>query len=877
MLNIEFLFNTMKSVFQKTFLLLVFFLPKILFAQVNDNFDDNDFTIGTLWSGEVSKWTVTSQQLNSNNAVVNDTFYLSTASTMVSNTEWHLYLNLNFQTSSNNLIDVYLISDQANLKSSLSGYFVRVGNTSDDISLYRKDGNTNTILIDGTNGRSQTGSTTQLLLKVTRSAAGIFTLSDDNTGTGSSYFMEGTVIDNTYSTTSFFGISVKQSTASFFNKHFFDNVYVGPIIIDNTPPTILSASVTDALHVDLNFSEAVDSATSSNKLNYTINNSIGQPDSATRDASNFSLVHLKLLNPLQSATNYTLTCLGVQDIAGNGTPGTNVQFSFYEPQQFDVLINEIMANPNPVVALPNAEYLELFNRSAFPINLNNWTISDATSTYPIPSYTIQPDSFLILCSTSNFSLFSSFGNTLALSSIPTLNDDGDSLKLRNENGKLINAVNYSSGWYNDALKDAGGWSLERIDPANPCAASTNWKASLNSSGGTPGKINSVHGNNPDTTPPQLLRATIIDNQTIKLFFSESLDSAIASLIGNYSVTPSLGTINSAAPQNDFSIVVISLSQTIQQGTIYTITGNNLSDCTGNVIAEDNSTQFAVPENPDSNDVIINEILYNPITGGADYVELFNRSDKILDLKQLYIASRNDTGAVISPWQCSDGFLLMPGEYVAITENADWVKANFITPNPQNVLPVSSLPSFNDDKGTVVLTTINGNILDELRYSDKWQFALLNNHEGVTLERISPDAVTQDSLNWHSAASTVGFGTPAYQNSQYKNPQGDNNITVDPQVFSPDQDGFNDVVSVLYNFDKPGYVANVSIFNERGLLIRSLVQNALLEQKGFFNWDGITDDKLRAQVGAYIIFFEYFDLTGALHHEKKICVLSGKQN
>ena len=877
MRNIEFLFNTMKSLVFKTFLSFLFLLPRFLFAQVNDNFNDNDFTTGTFWGGDIAEWSATTGQLQTNGpAVTPTTTHLSTVSALYTNCQWEFFANPKCATSSGNYMEVYLTSDSLNLEGNNNGYFVKIGNTADEVSLYKKVSGVSTMIIDGMDGTISGSTNNPVKVKVIRDMTGTFTLYLDNTGTGSSYISQGTITDLTFSSCAYFGMLVKYS-ASNNTKYFFDNVYVGPIIIDNTPPTILSAIVVDALHVDVNFNEAVDSASSSNHLNYTLNNSIGQPDSAIRDASNFSLIHLKLLTPLQSATNYTLTCIGVQDIAGNGTPGTNVQFSYYQPQQYDVLINEIMANPNPVVALPDAEYLELFNRSAFPINIINWTISDATSTYTIPSYTIQPDSFLILCSASNFSLFSPFGNTLALSSMPTLNDDGDSLKLRNENGRLINAVNYSSSWYNDVLKDAGGWSLERVDPQNPCAGLTNWKASTNFSGGTPGEINSVNGNNPDSSPPQLLRATIIDNQTIKLFFNESLDSAIASFIGNYTVTPSLGTINSASPKNDFSNVVVSFSQLILQGTIYTITCNNLSDCTGNVISDDNSAQFAVPENPDSNDVILNEILFNPITGGSDYVELFNRSNKILDLKQLYIASRNDTGAVISPSQCSDGFLLMPGEYVAFTENTDWVTLNYFTPNPQNVLAVTTLPSFNDDEGTVVLTTFNGNILDELHYNDSWQFPLLNNNEGVSLERINPATITQDSLNWHSAASIIGFGTPAYQNSQYKNPQGDNNITIEPQVFSPDQDGYNDVVTVLYSFDKPGYVATVTIFNERGLPIRSLVQNALLEQKGVFNWDGITDDKLRAEIGIYIIFFEYFDLTGSVNHEKKICVLAGKQN
>ena len=44
---------------------------------------------------------------------------------------------------------------------------------------------------------------------------------------------------------------------------------------------------------------------------------------------------------------------------------------------------------------------------------------------------------------------------------------------------------------------------------------------------------------------------------------------------------------------------------------------------------------------------------------------------------------------------------------------------------------------------------------------------VKNKKGVALERIDPDAATQDAANWTSASETVGYGTPGYQNSQYK--------------------------------------------------------------------------------------------------------------
>ncbi len=61
----------------------------------------------------------------------------------------------------------------------------------------------------------------------------------------------------------------------------------------------------------------------------------------------------------------------------------------------------------------------------------------------------------------------------------------------------------------------------------------------------------------------------------------------------------------------------------------------------------------------------------------------------------------------------------------------------------------------------------GNIIDELVYNEKWHFKLIDNDEGVALERIDYNAPTQQQDNWHSAASSVGYGTPTYKNSQYK--------------------------------------------------------------------------------------------------------------
>src|SRR6185436_3383443 len=183
--------------------------------------------------------------------------------------------------------------------------------------------------------------------------------------------------------------------------------------------------------------------------------------------------------------------------------------------RYDVVIDEIMADPTPQVTLPNNEWIELKNTTSAPINLQGWRIGDATGqSGPMPNFTLQPDSFVIICTGSAVAAMSVFGTTISVTSFPSLDNDGDQIFLKAANGKTIHAVSYTSSWYQNEVKKDGGWTLEMIDTKNPCTGMSNWKASTNTVGGTPGKKNSVDGNNNDQTAPQLKRAYAIDNTTI---------------------------------------------------------------------------------------------------------------------------------------------------------------------------------------------------------------------------------------------------------------------------------------------------------------------------------------------------------------------------
>jgi hypothetical protein len=402
-------------------------------------------------------------------------------------------------------------------------------------------------------------------LKVTCTAANDWTLFRDLTGTGTNYILEGTTTDLTYTNSAFSGFVVKQSTASFFKKHFFDNIEVKEYTPDITPPAIQSVSAVTNNSINVLFTEAVDVTTAQTLTNYLVSNGIGNPVTAVRDEANNALVHLTFTSDFLSGTTHTLTINNIKDIAGNTLINSTMTFSFYTPHAFDVVIDEILADPTPVVGLPDAEFIEVKNTSGKDINLSGWKLAgNNTVSGSFPSYTLPADSFLIITGAAMLTFFSIYGKVIEISSFPTLNNSGTTLSLVSNEGVTIHSVSYENSWFQNDVKSDGGWTLEMIDTHNPCSGADNWKASTDIRGGTPAAKNSVDGDNPDNIAPALLRAAALDSVTIVLTFSEPVDSTKAANVTNYNISEGITPVAAFAIPPAFNKVQLTLSTPIVQ-------------------------------------------------------------------------------------------------------------------------------------------------------------------------------------------------------------------------------------------------------------------------------------------------------------------------
>lgn len=534
-------------------------------------------------------------------------------------------------------------------------------------------------------------------------------------------------------------------------------------------------------------------------------------------------------------------------------------------QRFDIIITELLPDPAPPVTLPSHEFVELKNNSTRIINLRGWKLSDGATTATInTNIEIQPDSFVIVCANAAAPSYAEFGRTIGVSSFPSLNNEADLITLHAPDGNLIHAVAYTSQWYGNPVKAAGGWALEIIDPNNPCTGAGNWTAAIHHSGGTPGKQNSVNANNRDQLPPALLRTWTMDSMTIVAAFDESMDSATAATPGHYHLDHSIGVPVAAQPVGPlFNEVILKLASHIKTDQVYQLTVQHVTDCSGNVIGMLNRVKAGLPVPAVAQAVVINELLFNPPPGGYDYIELYNRSSSIVDLRQLYVAGRSGNGALSGIQQLSTSSrLLFPGQYIVLTENAEWLQQQFGIREPAGIIELASLPSLPDDQGILAITGQQGEIIDELHYHRNWHFALLSEQDGVALERIDYSRPTQDSHNWMSAAATARFGTPGYQNSQFRadlQPQG--MISLMPSLFSPDNDGVDDLATIRYQMTESGYMASITIFDAAGTPVRHLARSATLGMQGVFRWDGLDNNRQRLPVGVYVILTEIFNLQG----------------
>jgi len=842
------------------------------FSQIYDHFFDTNFPN---WVGNRELFSVNTSHELQLNAIEAGDAYLSLLSQQFYDVwEWMFYIRLPFSPSNNNYARVYLTANTTDLSSIfLKGYYLQFGENlaQDAIELFFQNGTTHTSICRGKNARIANSFSMNVKVRYTEpnhweilvdeALSGVY--ETDAFGVSTAQFEHAAL-----------GVFCKY-TVSNCKRFFFDDFYYGPPIVDTVKAKVISLQPQqDGKTLLINFSKNVTPETALLPSNYIINDSI-RPDESVFSGNDFSKIEIRCKDGFIDRVPYTIQIENIYDIAGNMMDNYLGNFCFYKIRRNDILITEIMAKPTPVVGLPDCEYVELHNFDIpDTVVLKNWRLRINNSNKNLPEIHIPPNGYVFLVANSCSGFQEKVETNMYRVSSLGIADAGTQIVLYNSADEVIHEVSFSNTWHRNKQKAVGGWSLEMIDPKNPCSEEDNWDSSTSDLGGTPGKENSIFGSNPDFISPKIEKVTIVDSMHLRVFFSKTVFFDLNKTIQLFEIDKNIeiASVSEAPPHNH--IIQIALQNPVQPNVLYTLTmKDTVWDCAQNPIESFGSFSFALPSAPQPFDVVINEVLFNAKDNTrAEFVELYNRSQKVIDMAQLLIGSGGANLPDKSAIAVSSGFLLFPNEYVALCKNKPITEIQYYVPYPNRLIQCDSLPSYTNSSGVVFLSDKSFNTIDRFQYNDKMHYPLLTSVSGVSLERVSIDRETQNENNWKSAAESYGFATPGYQNSQFSN-NGiyDNIVRIVPEVFAPNQSGCSDYVEIFCAFEENENRVTITVFDRYGNLIKTIANNQICTQNEVFLWDGVSDKNYRVPPDLYIIKMEYWNMNTK---RKTICKTVG---
>ena len=797
-------------------------------------------------------------------------------------TSWKFRIRHGYLPSSANHWAVFLAADGNELEmfpgGQINGYVLGVNFTGSDdtLKLWKmEDGRLNIIVTTSVNWQQSIG-IDQENLNVLRDETGSWQVLVEKDSTGI-WELVGEGKDTVVISPDYFGIYYRYSSKQDRKLWFDDLCIAGLFIPDTLPPSIASGELIDQHTIHLTFTESVNDSGCMLPGNFLLNPLGAVPDSLIMVSA--KSCRLIFRESFPGKIPLTLIVIELVDNKGNTADSLKVDFLYNAPGPNEIVFNEIMSDPSPTIGLPEFEYIELYNRSPYPANLGGWTFSTGNKLYLFPPVVIPGGEYLVLGYEGTAKQYGSAGSFLALlTSRTSLPNDGAMLFLSDREKILIDWMEYDPSMHDNDYYSEGGWALERVDPERLCMNRDNWATSKSRSGGTPGQENSVKRENPDRLPPSLVNLYLPDSSTIIIEFSEGMDPGSLIEPRNYMVSPGHKNpvyIECIAPGN--RTAYLHFDQAFDPGKRFQLEiSENIVDCAGLSLSSERFQPFALPVIPGLNEVLISEILFDPKPYCPRFIEIHNPGFRTFDMADLRMGKKNTLSGEIESVSELDGGhrLFFPGDYLAVTDDPVKLMDCCYVHDPETLVSCKSLPAMDNKEGTMMLLDKYLQVLDEMSYDRQMQYPLLSSAEGVSLERISFDVPSDHASNWHSAAATEGYATPGRINSQsFFSKTANEGIEIEPEIFTPDQDGYHDYAMINYDFPHPGAMATILVMDPRGRVIKTIAENQLLGSEGFFTWDGSNDYGQQARAGIYLVYVRIFDVKGKVRSYKKTCILS----
>jgi hypothetical protein len=282
-----------------------------------------------------------------------------------------------------------------------------------------------------------------------------------------------------------------------------------------------------------------------------------------------------------------------------------------------------------------------------------------------------------------------------------------------------------------------------------------------------------------------------------------------------------------------------------------------------------SAKFVVaqPQISSNGNIVINEVLANEPGSYTklEWVELYNADSIEHNLGGWAFVCKEETtlipaGTIIS----GRGFLVLARKLLtappdSVSFEGWWGNRSGIWGDSQeeNFPAIEAEMSLTNTGGTVSLVDPHKNV-----QTFTWD---KDCGDGVSWERVSPEGDI-----WFCCIASEK-STPGSKNSVSTSYSDKLELTIEPNPFSPDGDGFEDEVTFRYSLPMISKLT-LRIYDVKGRLIKTLMEEKP-QVSGEIIWNGKDDKNRTVRVGIYIVWAE---ANGNLHATKKITLVVAKR-
>jgi hypothetical protein len=279
--------------------------------------------------------------------------------------------------------------------------------------------------------------------------------------------------------------------------------------------------------------------------------------------------------------------------------------------------------------------------------------------------------------------------------------------------------------------------------------------------------------------------------------------------------------------------------------------------------------------PGNEQVRVNEIMYEPFSGKAEFIELCNAGGDSVWFGGWQLSDRaGATGHASSLSLSGLQSPLPPGGYAVVASDSSMVSE--LSGRAQVFIAGSAWPSLNNDGDDVILRDAAGRTVDSVSYLPAWHTPTIVDRRGRSLERISPDAPSNAQTTWATCVSPAGSTPGAFNSVSAVSTLPSAVLSCSPNPFSPDTDGRDDATNIRYLLPTGGWRVTVTIYDARGRLVRRLGEDVHAVGGGSLIWDGRDDLRRRVRVGMYVVLLEGWESGGARSVSAKCVAVAGRR-